>query len=156
MTDTPSRFELVLEPEPSPDQIQDLEDRLYEFNSAATGISDGQSLAILVRGVGEEIVAGVAGHTWGGSCELRQVWVHESLRGQGLGRQLLEAAESEAVRRGCAQIVLTTHSFQAPEFYRKIGFEVVANLEDYPRGHAQVLMRKSLNPGGRGHHGVSA
>jgi diacylglycerol kinase (ATP) len=57
---------------------------------------------------------------------------------------LLEEAEAEAVRRGCFQLILTTHSFQAPELYRKLGFESVAELPDYPRGHAQLLFRKRI------------
>jgi hypothetical protein len=35
-------FQLVINTEPTPDEVQYLEDRLYEFNSAATGITDGE------------------------------------------------------------------------------------------------------------------
>jgi hypothetical protein len=44
-----STSEFVIETDPTPEQIQYLEDRLYEFNSEATGITDGQGLAIFVK-----------------------------------------------------------------------------------------------------------
>jgi hypothetical protein len=34
--------ELVINTEPTPDEVQYLEDRLYEFNSTATDITDGE------------------------------------------------------------------------------------------------------------------
>ena len=135
--------DLVYE-DPSPDDIGFLEDRLYEFNLAATGIVDGRALGVFARDESGNVVAAAAGHTWGGTCELRQVWVAEARRGAGLGRRLLAAAEAEAIRRGCAQLVLTTHSFQAPDFYRKFGYEVVSEVPEYPRGHAYLVLRKSL------------
>jgi GNAT superfamily N-acetyltransferase len=130
--------------EPSLSDIQFLEDRLYEFNEAATGISDGRALGIFVRDSERSIVAAAAGHTWGETCELRQVWVAEPLRRQGIGRSLLAEAEAEALRRGCRQLVLTTHSFQAPQFYAKLGYTVVAEVPEYPRGYSQIVLRKSL------------
>ena len=129
--------------EPTPDDVQYLEDRIYEFNSSATGIGGGELLAFFVR-EGDRIVAGVCGNTWGGTCELRQLWVEESLRNRGIGTKLLQAAEQEARRRGCTQINLMTFSFQAPGFYGKHAFEVVATIDDHPRGHQNVLMRKRL------------
>ena len=129
---------------PTPDEVQYLEDRIYEFNSRATGIDDGESLAFFVH-EWDRIVAGICGNTWGGTCELRQFWVDESHRGRGLGTQLFEAAEQEARRRGCVQIVLMTFSFQAPAFYERHGFDVVATIQDHPLRHRNLLMRKRLN-----------
>lgn len=136
--------ELVMRTDPTPAEIGYLEDRLYEFNSKATGIVDASGLAVFGRDASGTIVAGLCGHTWGGCCEIRQVWVDAKLRGQGIGRRLLELGETEARRRCCVQMVLATHSFQAPGFYRKLGFEIVDSLPHYPRGHDHLLLRKIL------------
>ena len=140
--------ELVISTEPAPNEVQYLEDRLYEFNSAATGITDGQWLAIFVRDDDHRIVAGICGNTWGGCAEIRQFWVEEARRRQGLGTRLLAAAEQEARRRGCRQMLLMTFSFQAPAFYARHGFEVVAVVDDHPRGHKNLLLRKHLGAAG--------
>lgn len=145
---SPSEF--VIDSEPGPEEVQYLEDRIYEFNSAATGITDGAWLSIFVRD-GDRIVAGICGNTWGGCLEIRQFWVEEARRRQGLGTSLLEAAEREARRRGCGQVFLATFTFQAPAFYARRGFEVVAELDGHPRGHKNLLLRKRLgDPSERG------
>jgi GNAT superfamily N-acetyltransferase len=137
--------EFIIDTEPTPNDVQYLEDRLYEFNSSVTGITDGEWLAIFVRDERDRIVAGICGNTWGGCCEIRQFWVEESRRKQGLGTKLFEAAEQEARRRGCTRMLLMTFSFQAPAFYAKHGFEVLAVVDDHPRGHRNFLLRKHLN-----------
>jgi GNAT superfamily N-acetyltransferase len=136
--------ELVINAEPTPQEVQYLEDRLYEFNSSATGITDGEWLAIFVKNEEGEIVAGICGNTWGGCLEIRQFWVEEARRKQGLGTTLLGAAEQEARRRGCRQILLMTFTFQAPVFYAQHGFEVIAVVDDHPHGHKNLLLRKRL------------
>lgn len=130
---------------PTPEDVQYLEERIYEFNSRTTNIADGDWLGFFVRD-GDRIVAGICGNTWGGTCEVRQFWVDEPRRHSGLGTRLLEAAEQEAQRRGCTQIVLMTFSFQAPAFYARHGFEVVATIDDHPHGYKNLLMRKRLAP----------
>ena len=89
------------------------------------------------------IVAGICGNTWGGCAEIRQFWV-EVRRKRRLGTSLLGAAEQEARRRGCWRMLLMTFSFQAPAFYAKHGFEVVAVVDDHPHGHKNMLLRKRL------------
>ena len=137
--------EFVLSARPSPEDVQYLEDRLDEFNSSLTGIAGGEWLAIFVRNDEHQIVAGICGNTWGGCAEIRQLWVEESLRKQGLGTKLLRAAEEEARRRGCSEMVLMTFSFQAPDFYARHGFEIVAVLDDQPPGHKNLLLRKRFS-----------
>jgi ribosomal protein S18 acetylase RimI-like enzyme len=131
---------------PAPADLNFLDEQINQFNFAATGIMPEPDvlLAIIVRDEANEIVAGVWGWTWGGCCEIRTLWVHERLRGQGYGQRLLRAAEGEATRRGCRQVVLDTHSFQAPGFYRKHGYEVVGQVDGYPLGHTKYYLRKPL------------
>lgn len=124
--------------------IQALEDRLYEFNCAATGITDGARLGFAVRDAAGALIGAIAGHNWGGVCEIKQLWVHQDHRRRGLGTALLTAAMEEARARGCYQVLLTTHSFQAPAFYVRHGFECVAEVADYPRGHRHLLFRRRL------------
>lgn len=136
--------ELVIDTEPAPHDVHYLEDRIDEFNSATTGLANGAWLSIFVRDADERIVAGICGALWGGCLEVRQFWVEEARRGQGLGTRLLQAAEQGAIARGCRQILLATFSFQAPDFYARHGFEVAAAIDDYPQGHRNLLLRKWL------------
>lgn len=122
-----------------------LVERIYEFNSQATGYFDGKLLGGKLRNESGEVIAAFNGHTWGGCCVIAHLWVHESQRGHGLGRVLLQAAEAEAQRRGCEQIVLSTHTFQAPAFYEKLGYERQAIVLDHPKGHANVTYVKRID-----------
>jgi SAM-dependent methyltransferase len=135
---------LRVEDRPDPRDIVRLEDRINEFNFARTGFHDGRELAILERDAGGDLVAGLYGWTWGASCEVRFLWVRQDHRKRGLGTRLLQAAEAEAARRGAGQIVLSTHGFQAPHFYRRLGYEVTGVVDDHPRGWRQYWMRKAL------------
>ena len=121
-----------------------LANRIYEFNVQATGYADGRLMAATIQDDAGDIIAGINGYTWGGCCEITHVWVHERYRGQGLGRALLHAAESEAVGRGCEQVVLLTHSFQAPQFYEHLGYDRQYEIEGRPRGYADIVYIKRL------------
>ena len=57
---------------------------------------------------------------------------------------MLAAAEAEALRRGCRGARLFTYSFQARGFYEKHGYTVFGVLDDFPPGHSQIWLRKTL------------
>ena len=133
-----------IDPHPSPAEVSELEELLNEFNFAKTGIRDGLEMAIFERDGDGRMIAGLYGWTWGGTCEVDMLWLDESLRHQGKGTAMLAAAEQEARQRGCIQMVLGSHGFQAPDFYVRQGYELVATVKDYPRGSSDNWFRKSL------------
>ena len=91
----------------------------------------------------------VAGGFWG--CTLFQ-WLHvqllfipEPLRGRRIGSALMNLAEAEARKRGCIGSHVSSFSFQAAPFYRKLGYTVFGQLDDYPPGHDLLFLRKRFD-----------
>ena len=137
-------MDIRLEHEPSPEDIRVLEELIYAFNQAATGIRDGKLLTLFMRDRNGQVLGGLYGWTWGATCYVRYLYVPPELRKQGHGSDLMRRVEEEAKARGCHQIALETHTFQAPEFYRRLGFDVVGRIDGYPTGHHSLTMRKRL------------
>lgn len=133
---------VITESVPSPEDLQFLEDRLYEHNAAKTGKDDGQLFSFLIHNDQHEIVAGLAGWTWASACEIQTLWVHPSCRGKGYGSRLLKAAEEKARSCGCQVILISSYSFQAPAFYQELGYELAWRLEDFPPGHQHCYLVK--------------
>jgi hypothetical protein len=44
-------------------------------------------------------------------------------------------------------MLVSSHTFQAPDFYRRHGYVEYARTEDSPRGHAEIHFVKKLLPG---------
>ena len=131
----------------APESLRQLvRDHLDTFNVAVTGLAEYHTLSVFLRDEHEEVLGGLLGNIWGGWLHVAILWVAEPLRGRGYGRQLLEAAERYAVQRGCTRAWLTTFSFQAPEFYPKLGYETFAVLEGHPDGHRHHFLQKRLTP----------
>lgn len=127
-----------------------LEDRIYEFNAAATGFFDAEEYAAAIRDLDGRIIAAVSGFTWGRCCQIDKLWVDPSARRQGLGSRLVRAVEELAHARGCKQVMLSSHTFQAPDFYRLLGYAEQAQIAGYPAGHSDIHFRKLLDNGGAG------
>ncbi|MGS0896739.1 GNAT family N-acetyltransferase [Burkholderia stagnalis] len=119
--------------------------KLGEFNHAATGRSDAAALDVYVTDAATgEVLGGLTGRTSLGLFFIELFYLPESLRGGGVGSRLLHTAEAEAKRRGCARAVLYTISFQAPDFYRKQGYEAFGEVPCEPEGTSRVFMAKVL------------
>ncbi|MDX2694017.1 GNAT family N-acetyltransferase [Streptomyces ipomoeae] len=91
-----------------------------------------------------ELAGGLVGHTWTTWLHVTYLWVDEPHRGAGLGSRLLSEAEHLATTRGCQSSRLETWDFQAPEFYKKLGYEVVCAIPDYPPGITEYTLTKRL------------
>jgi len=124
--------------------VAELRERIIAFNIAVTGYDDGRSLSCFLRHENGELYAGLDGFTWGGYAMIEWLWVAEAARGSGLGRRLVLAAESEAAARGCSVVRVNTHTFQAPDFYRTLGYAEIGTAQDAPVGHGEVFFAKPL------------
>jgi len=119
-----------------------VDEGLEAHNQSTAPLGDVRPIASFARDSRGRIVGGAIGRTWGACCELLQLWVDPGHRGGGVGSGLLNAFESHARGRRCSVFYLTTLSFQAPEFYRRHGYEVLARIDGYPEGIAKYLMQK--------------
>ena len=70
------------------------------------------------------IIGVIKGHSYYNEVHIGELIILEEYRGQGIGRRLLEQAEKHFANSGFECITLTTYGFQAPEFYKKCGYEV--------------------------------
>src|SRR5215210_5999388 len=136
---------IVSEPRGDAGDATFVRESLWLFNVGVTGDSYYSPLAVFLRDDRDAVLGGVLGHAWGGWLDLSILWVAEPFRGQGYGARLLRAAEDEARMQGCHGVFLTTFSFQAPGFYEKFGYEAVADIPDYPKGHSYHVLKKSLD-----------
>jgi ribosomal protein S18 acetylase RimI-like enzyme len=143
-----NRDALVIRAGDAPEIEAYLAERIYEFNSKATGYFDGESFSGTQRDDARVIRAGISGYTWGGCCYVSNLWVDETRRGRGLGSALLSAAEEYASLRRCAVVFVATHSFQAPGFYERMGYEKQTVVRDHPVGHASAMYAKRLQQRG--------
>ncbi len=136
---------LDIEDAPAAADVEVLPNGLEAFNESRwPGHQPWKPLAVFARD-GETIVAGLAGETYSGWLFIKYLWVSEALRGGGVGRALMAAAEARAVERGCHSAWVDTFSFQAPGFYPKLGYEPFGEL-DYPPDFKRIFLRKRLAP----------
>ena len=132
------------EPMASESDAQFVRDGLSLYNVARTRYDHWRPFKLFVRDGTSMIRGGLLGHIWGGWLHITDLWLTESARGAGLGRWLLETAEAEARADGCLYVHLDSHGFQAPDFYKKLGYEEFGRLADPPLRHEQVFLWKRL------------
>jgi ribosomal protein S18 acetylase RimI-like enzyme len=117
---------------------------LRTFNVPFMGIDHPRKLSVIVRDESQKIVGGLLAETKWDWLYIAWLWVEESYRAQGVGRHLMEDAEREGLSMGCHTVHLATLDFQAKAFYEKLGYEVFAALDDYPKGHTRFMLKKKL------------
>ncbi|MEU3354929.1 GNAT family N-acetyltransferase [Streptomyces sp. NPDC037389] len=116
---------------------------------ALRGTSVERSVPVEVYATGPdgEPAGGLVGHVQWGWLHVDLLWVDGRHRGEGLGSALMARAEDVArEEHGAVGSQVETWDFQAPGFYRKVGYEEVAAVEDYPPGMTNHLLIKRFPP----------
>lgn len=98
----------------------------------------------IVLKMGNDIKGGLTATIIGNTLHIKLLWVDDSLRGKGFGKQITQHAEAEAIKRGCNQAFVDTASYQAPEFYIACGYAETARIIDYYAGYDRIFYKKDL------------
>lgn len=117
---------------------------LRAYNAAQAGPSSAQLLALLVRDDNGEILGGLYGRFFYQWLFIELLSVPEQARGQGMGSKLMQMAEDLAWEKECVGIWLDTFDFQAPQFYKRLGYSELGQIADYPPGHKRFFFQKRL------------
>jgi len=139
----PPGLRLSIEQNPSWEDRELVDNGLGAYNAAFLRDNSYDYFGIFLRADAGPIRAGLIGHGYAGWLFVNLLWVHADLRRSGIGRGLLAEAEQRGLRLGCHSVWLDTFSFQAPEFYRKLGYREFARL-DYPPDHQRIFLKKPL------------
>ncbi|MER9598324.1 GNAT family N-acetyltransferase [Mesorhizobium sp. M0244] len=131
---------------PLPQELAFLGERLTAFNDSDVGASGRKTLAVFVRDEHGAIVAGIAGYTAWGWLYVQWLWVEERLRGQRMAGRMLEAAEQEAIARGCHGAWIDTFNPRAAKAYERQGYQPFGVLPDFPVGRSRIFLQKKLKP----------
>ena len=119
-----------------------LEEGLEANNLSFSGPSNWQEIQVAAYDDDGRLSGAITGESLNKWMKISFLWVREDQRKQGVGSQLIEAAEAEAHKRGDHGMVVKTYSYQAPEFYKKHGFIQHGEVADYPPGYACLYLAK--------------
>ena len=93
---------------------------------------------------GGNVVAGIVAESVFDTVEVEFLFVSEEYRGKGYGKALLRQVEEEAKNRQMKRILLNTYSFQAPDFYEKMGYVCLFKVDPVFKDHSQSYYIKML------------
>jgi GNAT superfamily N-acetyltransferase len=113
------------------------------YNDGVTGRPESaKPFAALLRDEAGAVTGGLWAVTYYDWMHVDLFYLPAHARRGGLGRRMMRAAEREATRRGCTGIWLDTMSFQAPAFYRELGFKVFGGIQRYRDTHTRFWLLK--------------
>ena len=140
-------YEVTFQENPTAHELQILANGIESYTESHLGPDDRRELVFFLRDADGAIVGGVRGsHGNYGWLWIGTLWVAQEIRGKGLGSQLMDRIEEKAILNGCTNPYLNTFRFSAVDFYKKRGYEVFGELEDFPAGHSVYCLRKRLVP----------
>lgn len=135
---------VALEENPKPEEVAHIRNSLYSFNEQYGGPRNYTPLYVFLRDDNNKVLGGILGATYWDWAVMDIFWISEEMRCKGYGSKILKLVEEEAVKRGCTDVQLNTHDFQAVEFYKKYGYTVYGELKNFPEGFIKYSMQKRI------------
>ncbi|MCZ4293482.1 GNAT family N-acetyltransferase [Vibrio sinaloensis] len=118
---------------------------LKSFNMRHLPDEDIQTLACYVEDDQGNFAGGLTGEIYTNTLFVEFLWVDDQHRDSGIGSMLMARVESEAKAFGVTDMYLDTYSFQAPNFYAKLGFKEMGRYKGFPTvGVDKIFLQKKI------------
>jgi GNAT superfamily N-acetyltransferase len=103
-----------------------------------------RSFAFFVHDKEKKIIGGCDGCIYYNCLYIDQLWLAASIRGNGLGTQLMYAAENFAQSQGAQFSTVNTMDWEALPFYQKIGYTIEFERHGYAKNSIFYFLRKNF------------
>jgi len=143
-------MKIELTTSPSAEDAKTISQGIMDFNHAMIQDLEPEEAAIefsvFARDGSGAVNGGLRATCFWNTLHIELLWVSEEARGRGTGLALMEKAERFAIENGFELALTETGSWQSKPFYEKLGYELMATVPDYPKGHACHFLSKRLAP----------
>ena len=130
--------------EPNPEDKQALIDGMLAYHQAKGYPRKKERFSVFLKDESGKVLGGaMVAFEWNG-MQIQTLWVDDSIRHQGWGSKLMQLVEEEAIKRSCTIAFTDTFTWQAPEFYSKLGYSLYGELKDLPKGNSLSYFYKKL------------
>lgn len=113
-------------------------------NAKQHGLDPIEPFAFFIRNEDNAIKGGCNGNIGYNWLYIDQLWVDESYRGKGYGTRLMQAAEKLGLEKKCLYAAVNTASWEALDFYKKLGYRVELERDGLPRDSSFYFLRKDF------------
>lgn len=120
--------------------------QLLEHSRNALGLNVDHKPFGLMAYDGDRLAGSVIGKVFFNWIHIDLIWVENEYQRRGLGTKLMKMAAQKALETGIDGIEVWTQNWQAPDFYRKLGYDEFATLEDFAPGRKRHAFRYYIKP----------
>jgi ribosomal protein S18 acetylase RimI-like enzyme len=99
-------------------------------------------IKLVIKNDEEQVIGGILAGTTLKTMYIERLWVDGRYRGQNYGRELLITAERIATDNSCISGQAWALSFQSPEFFQKLGYEIFGISDGYPDSIKEFFLIK--------------
>ncbi len=144
MSESQSEVRVEVAQQPDRADVERIDQGIESYILEHGGLDAVRPMYLFAREAGRAALGGIIARSWGTCCEVQILWVEPDRRRTGLGRELMARAEREAKARGCELVYLDTFTFQAPDFYRRLGYSEDLAIAGFPGGVVKYHFSKRL------------
>jgi ribosomal protein S18 acetylase RimI-like enzyme len=130
---------------PTQNNLDFIRDGIKAYNGMNLPDGEVNAIGCFARDEEDKIIGGLTGEMFNNTVFVEYLWVDENTRTSGVGSKLMALLEEQVKPHGVTHLYLDTYSFQALDFYLKLGFEKVGQYTGYPAaGIDKYFLQKQI------------